>query len=61
MTFWQWAVYAFLGVIAVSLLPENISIVVVVILILGGILYIESSRASGFKGFISTLEGKPAE
>lgn len=55
-SFWKWLVYAVLGLIILSILPDNIAMYLVVILILGGILFFEAN--GGVQGFVNTLEGQ---
>lgn len=55
MTFWTWLIYAILGVLTISFLPEKYAWIIIIMLLMVGIFTFESKK--GLQGFIQTLEG----
>lgn len=55
MSFWKWAAYAITGAITVSLFPAKDRVLLILLLFLGGTLYLARNGGS-IQDLIATLE-----
>lgn len=51
---WQWAAFAGLGVLAYTFLPGKLRFPVIIVLLLGGLVFLQ--KRGGLGGLIKTLE-----